>query len=71
MKKQTAVEKLIDYLVLTQNLTHEAHVMMEKAKQSEFNQIIEAHYWGGSDRMESKDPFRNNALNYYHEIFGL
>jgi hypothetical protein len=71
MKKQTAVESLRDYLILTQDLSHEAHIMMEKARQAEFNQIIEAHYWGGSDRKESKDPFRNNALNYYHENFEL
>ena len=72
MKKETAVEWLVEQLE-----NHHIHidikntVVFQQAKQKEYSQIIEAHYWGGADRKESKDPFRNNAVEYYHQTFDL
>jgi hypothetical protein len=70
MKKQTAVDIIREKLLNEFGFTYSDNIHNE-IKQIEYNQIIEAHYWGGDDRKESKDPFRNNALNYYHKTFDL
>jgi hypothetical protein len=65
MKKQTAVEWLIDRLPTIDKNDPYYEDIIQQAKAMERNQIMIAHYVGSSPRIT-----HNNSIHYYNETFG-
>jgi hypothetical protein len=68
MKKQTAVEWLIESLIqynIVPKGIHSDNVLFHKAKEIEKEQIMNAYLEGESDA----DHYEDSALRFYNETF--
>ena len=73
MKKQTAVEWLVEQIKNDQNQKalsgSEWMQVIEQAKAMEREQIIEAYYQCGGDNFEHIKIINRSAVDYYNETY--
>lgn len=67
--KQTAVEWLIQALIMSEDNPNYNQWAIDKAKAMEKEQIIDAYYQIGKDHQDMIFPIEKNAEQYYKETY--